>query len=231
MNLLLVFILIFDSTKSQIVDVGLKPHVKTEITLMELHDSQLIKSSTNSINGFGFKGLGEDFDIGVDQDSGGGIMIGSSIDRNSDKKITENYARCSLRLFSCKKTKARANVYFQKFEDGNDDVFEMQPLIVDEVTEQCDPKLHDGCFVSIDIEEYAFNYTLGPDVALKGKAIALVMEKGCTTFDTFMPENNASMSDSIPITYRDKKYAKKPESGAEKGEKSEIQKGSRSGFP
>ena len=38
------------------VDMGLKPHVKTEITLLELHDPQLPKSTAFSINGFGFQG-------------------------------------------------------------------------------------------------------------------------------------------------------------------------------
>ena len=43
-------------------------------------------------------------------------MIGSSILRNSDKMFLDSYARCNLRMFSCKKTRARANTYFQKFE-------------------------------------------------------------------------------------------------------------------
>jgi hypothetical protein len=46
----------------------------------------------------------------------GGVMIGSSILRNSDKMFLDSYARCNLRMFSCKKTRARANTYFQKFE-------------------------------------------------------------------------------------------------------------------
>ena len=98
-----------------IVDVGLKPHVKTEITLLELQDPELGKSLTHSANGFGFKGLGDGFEIGVDQVSGG-AMIGSSIHRNSDKKFTENLSKCELNLFRCKTTKARANLYFQRFQ-------------------------------------------------------------------------------------------------------------------
>ena len=39
-----------------IVDMGLKPHVKTEITLLELHDSELPKGIGHSMNGFGFQG-------------------------------------------------------------------------------------------------------------------------------------------------------------------------------
>ena len=39
-----------------IVDMGLKPHVKTEVTLLELHDPGLPKSIGHSINGFGFQG-------------------------------------------------------------------------------------------------------------------------------------------------------------------------------
>ena len=60
-------------------------------------------------------GFGEKFEVGIDQVSGG-IMIGSSILRNSDRKFLDNYSRCSLRLFSCKTTKATANIYFQRFE-------------------------------------------------------------------------------------------------------------------
>ena len=45
-------------------------------------------------------------------------MIGSSILRNSDRKFLDSYSRCSLRLFSCKTTKATANIYFQRFEVG-----------------------------------------------------------------------------------------------------------------
>ena len=47
-------------------------------------------------------------------------MIGSSILRNSDKMFLDSYARCNLRMFSCKKTRARANTYFQKFEVWTD---------------------------------------------------------------------------------------------------------------
>ena len=39
-----------------IVDMGLKPHVKTEVTLLELHDPKLPKSVGHSMNGFGFQG-------------------------------------------------------------------------------------------------------------------------------------------------------------------------------
>ena len=39
-----------------IVDMGLKPHVKTEITLLELHDPEIPKTSSHSANGFGFPG-------------------------------------------------------------------------------------------------------------------------------------------------------------------------------
>ena len=55
--------------------------------------------------------------MGIDQVSGG-VMIGSSILRNSDRNFLDSYARCNLRLFSCKTTKATANIYFQKFEVG-----------------------------------------------------------------------------------------------------------------
>ena len=60
-------------------------------------------------------GFGDKFQIGIDQVYGG-VMIGSSILRNSDKMFLDSYARCNLRMFSCKKTRARANTYFQKFE-------------------------------------------------------------------------------------------------------------------
>ena len=60
-------------------------------------------------------GFGDRFQIGIDQVYGG-VMIGSSILRNSDKMFLDSYARCNLRMFSCKKTRARANTYFQKFE-------------------------------------------------------------------------------------------------------------------
>ena len=118
--------------------MGLKPHVKTEVTLLELHDPKLPKSVGHSMNGFGFQGdfvievkklnknqviivefytlgFGDRFQIGIDQVYGG-VMIGSSILRNSDKMFLDSYARCNLRMFSCKKTRARANTYFQKFE-------------------------------------------------------------------------------------------------------------------
>ena len=36
--------------------MGLKPHVKTEVTLLELHDPKLPKSVGHSMNGFGFQG-------------------------------------------------------------------------------------------------------------------------------------------------------------------------------
>ena len=39
-----------------IVDMGLKPHVKSEITLLELHDPEIPKTSSHSANGFGFPG-------------------------------------------------------------------------------------------------------------------------------------------------------------------------------
>ena len=39
-----------------IVDMGLKPHIKTEITLLELHDPEIPKTSSHSANGFGFPG-------------------------------------------------------------------------------------------------------------------------------------------------------------------------------
>ena len=37
--------------------MGLKPHVKTEVTLLELQDPNLPKSVGHSINGFGFQGM------------------------------------------------------------------------------------------------------------------------------------------------------------------------------
>ena len=40
-----------------IVDMGLKPHVKSEITLLELHDPEIPKTSSHSANGFGFPGV------------------------------------------------------------------------------------------------------------------------------------------------------------------------------
>ena len=54
----LLFFLLLSLTKMAwaMVDMGLKPHVKTEITLLELHDPQLPKSTSFSINGFGFQG-------------------------------------------------------------------------------------------------------------------------------------------------------------------------------
>ena len=60
-------------------------------------------------------GFGETFEVGVDQESGG-IMLGSAIDRNSDNDVIEEYSKCNLRLFSCKTTNARADVYYQKFK-------------------------------------------------------------------------------------------------------------------
>ena len=48
--------LILAEFSNAIVDVGLKAHVKTEITLLELHDPELPKSIAHSPNGFGFQG-------------------------------------------------------------------------------------------------------------------------------------------------------------------------------
>ena len=117
-----------------IVDMGLKPHVKTEITLLELHDPEIPKTSSHSANGFGFPGtvcpsnnllahpvffynlgFGDNFLVGINQSSGG-LLIGNALPRNSDREIVLSRATCSLRLFSCKTTKAKINVYFQRFE-------------------------------------------------------------------------------------------------------------------
>ncbi len=179
------FLYIFHASKA-IVDVGLKPHVKTEVTLLDLLDPNLPMSETKSVNGFGFQGYGDSFDIGVDRDTGG-VMIGSSIPRNSDKAIMQDLARCNLNMFWCKKTRARANVFFQRFQNGNQDEFEMEPLQMDENMEQCDAKMHDGCFVASEIEEYTYNYTMG-DVSLLGKGITLDVTKGCATFDSLMSD-------------------------------------------
>ena len=40
-----------------IVDLGLKAHVKSEVTLLELQDPELPKSLSYSVNGFGFQGM------------------------------------------------------------------------------------------------------------------------------------------------------------------------------
>ena len=50
-----------------IVDMGLKPHVKTEITLLELHDPEIPKTSSHSANGFGFPGTVPKLIIKLDQ--------------------------------------------------------------------------------------------------------------------------------------------------------------------
>ena len=64
----------------------------------------------------------------------------------------------------------------------------MQPVIMEEVIEQCDSKVHDGCYIFASIEEYSFNYTLG-EVNLIGKGISLDVEKGCATYNNFMKDN------------------------------------------
>ena len=53
----------------------------------------------------------------------------------------------------------------------------MEPIILEEVIEQCDSKVHDGCYIFASIEEYSFNYTLG-EVNLIGKGISMDVEKG-----------------------------------------------------
>ena len=59
---------------------------------------------------------------------------------------------------------------------------------MEEVIEQCDSKVHDGCYIFASIEEYSFNYTLG-EVNLIGKGISLDVEKGCATYNNFMKNN------------------------------------------
>ena len=81
----------------------------------------------------------------------------------------------------------------------------MQPLIIDEVIEQCDSKVHDGCFVSIEIEDYSYNYTLNQDVTLMGKGVSLILEKGCATYDAFFTEQNRTFGTSV-IGFAGKKY-------------------------
>ena len=60
-------------------------------------------------------GFGDNFLVGTNQSSGG-LLIGNALPRNSDRQIVLSRATCSLRLFSCKTTKAKINVYFQRFE-------------------------------------------------------------------------------------------------------------------
>ena len=73
-------------------------------------------------------------------------------------------------------------------QGGSEDAYEMQPVIMEEVIEQCDSKVHDGCYIFSSIEEYSFNYTLG-EVNLIGKGISLDVEKGCATYNNFMKNN------------------------------------------
>ena len=64
----------------------------------------------------------------------------------------------------------------------------MEPIVIDEVIQQCDSKVHDGCYIYSDIEEYSFNYSLGA-VNLIGKGINMDVEKGCATYNNFMKSN------------------------------------------
>ena len=85
----------------------------------------------------------------------------------------------------------RGCVTYLNLQGGDDEAFEMQPVVLEEVIEQCDSKIHDGCFIFTDIEEYSFNYTFG-DVNLVGKGIALDVEKGCATYSNFMKNNESN---------------------------------------
>ena len=53
-------------------------------------------------------------------------------------------------------------------------------------------KVHDGCYIFSDIEEYSFNYSLGA-VNLIGKGINLDVEKGCATYNNFMKSNKLEL--------------------------------------
>ena len=57
MQISLFLSLIFAKFSVGIVDLGLKAHVKSEVTLLELQDPELPKSLSYSVNGFGFQGM------------------------------------------------------------------------------------------------------------------------------------------------------------------------------
>ena len=78
----------------------------------------------------------------------------------------------------------------------------MQPLSIEEVVEQCDPKLHDGCFIKAEIEEYSFNYTFD-SIVLIGKGIALDLKKGCAIYDNYISDTTGKIQNGhTSFTYR-----------------------------
>ncbi len=64
----------------------------------------------------------------------------------------------------------------------------MEPIVIEEVIEQCDSKVHDGCYIFSDSEVYSFTYSLGA-VNLIGEGINLDVAKVCSPNNNLMTSN------------------------------------------
>ena len=72
----------------------------------------------------------------------------------------------------------------ENFQEVKQEPFELEPVEIEEVFEQCNPDIHNGCQISTNIEEYSYEYQI-EDVILVGKGVTLEIEKSCASFSTF----------------------------------------------
>ena len=56
------------------------------------------------------------------------------------------------------------------FQEVKQEPFELEPVEIEEVFEQCNPDIHNGCQISTNIEEYSYEYQI-EDVILVGKMV------------------------------------------------------------
>ena len=78
------------------------------------------------------------------------------------------------------------NLKFESIVQQNvrQEPFELEPVEIEEIFEQCNPDLHNGCQISTSIEEYSYEYQI-EDVILVGKGVSMEVEKSCASFSTF----------------------------------------------
>ena len=73
---------------------------------------------------------------------------------------------------------------FHFFKNVIQEPFELEPIEIEEVFEQCNPDIHNGCQISTNIEEYSYEYQV-EDVILVGKGVSMEVDKSCASYSAF----------------------------------------------
>ena len=73
---------------------------------------------------------------------------------------------------------------FHFFKNVIQEPFELEPIEIEEVFEQCNPDIHNGCQISTNIEEYSYEYQV-EDVILVGKGVSMEVDKSCASYNAF----------------------------------------------